>query len=392
MIPVFLRSLLATLSRKFPINAAGDPFASPSSLPYIHSIISFLTLSASVPLINAPLENISFQDKYIPYLTATQITPLQVIQSLLPLLRTGPARSRDKGKKSIIVCLPSTDTRVGLPFASIQSMAAASTLRAVEVLRREINIAGLTDKSESMQNIKVVIVDVGTFNVGTSESSGSLPPEGIYKAMEGWTVPEKMTYGPAFAAIMQGQRPNLSRRQQLQAMFKGCSYGFPRKPTDLSVLSDNLVTVVSGGRFGPSLLGVNLPLGRIYNRICGERFSIGAGGMLVFLHQNALPYTLIAFTYKVASYFPSALLDGLLNLPYFLISVRNWLLPAQPFRRPSETLPSPSVTTVKQEKPVTTEAQEESQRGTSEVDSSSDGDIESNSGDPVESSWVSLKK
>ena len=286
MIPVFLRSLLATLSRKFPVNTAGDPFASPSSLPYIHSIISFLTLSANIPLINAPLEHISFQDKYIPYLTATQITPLQVIQSLLPLLRTGPARSKDKGKKSIIVCLPATDTRVGLPFASIQSMAAASTLRAVEVLRREIDIAGLTDKSESMQNIKVVVVDVGTFNVGTSESFGCLPPEGIYKAMEGWTIPEKMTYGPAFAAIMQGQRPILSRRQQVQAMFKdGHNYGFSRKPTDLSVLSDNLVAVVSGGRFRPSPFGFSLLPGRNCNCIWGERFSVGAGGMLGFFHQ-----------------------------------------------------------------------------------------------------------
>ena len=285
MIPVFLRSLLATLSRKFPVNTAGDPFASPSSLPYIHSIISFLTLSANVPLINAPLEHISFQDKYIPYLTATQITPLQVIQSLLPLLRTGPARSRDKGKKSIIVCLPATDTRVGLPFASIQSMAATSTLRAVEVLRREIDIAGMTDKSESMQNIKVVVVDVGTFNIGTSESFGCLPPEGIYKAMEGWTIPEKMTYGPAFAAIMQGQRPVLSRRQKIQAMFKdGHNYGFSRKPTDLSVLSNNLVAVVSG-RFGFSLFGFTLQLGRNCNCIFGERFSVGAGGMLGFFYQ-----------------------------------------------------------------------------------------------------------
>ena len=164
-------------------------------------------------------------------------------------------------------------------------MAAASTLRAAEVLRREINVAGLTDKSESMQNIKVVIVDIGTFNVGTSESSGPLPPEGIYKAMEAWTVPEKMTYGPAFAAIMQGQRPILSRRQQIKAVFNnGRDCGYPRKPTNLSVLSDNLVSVVSDGRFGPSLFGFNLQLGRVCNRIWGERFSIGAGGMLGFVH------------------------------------------------------------------------------------------------------------
>ena len=162
-------------------------------------------------------------------------------------------------------------------------MTAASTLRAVEVLRREIDIAGMTDKSESMQNIKVVVVDVGTFDVGTTESFGCLPPEGIYKAMEDWTIPEKMTYGPAFAAIMQGQRPVLSRRQQIQAMFKdGHNYSISRKPTDLSVLSNKLVAVVSGGRFGFSLFGFNL---RNCNCIWGERFSVGAGGMLGFFHH-----------------------------------------------------------------------------------------------------------
>src|SRR5260221_2196659 len=91
----FLRSLTATLSRKFPIKSVGDPFASPASIPYIHSVISFLSLSADIPNVYAPFEHVSLPETYLPYLTATQITPLQVIQELLPLLRTGPSRSRD---------------------------------------------------------------------------------------------------------------------------------------------------------------------------------------------------------------------------------------------------------------------------------------------------------
>ena len=55
MIPVFLRSLLATFFASF--RSTLQEILSPllheaSSLPYIHSIISFLTLSANVPLIN----------------------------------------------------------------------------------------------------------------------------------------------------------------------------------------------------------------------------------------------------------------------------------------------------------------------------------------------------
>lgn len=93
----------------------------------------------------------------------------------------------------------------------------------------------------------------------------------------------------------------------------------------------------------------------------------------------------------MASHLPSVLLDGLLSLPYFLISIRNRLLPVQPFRQPSENLPPP-VTAVQQEKTVTTEVKEESQDCTSEIEANSDADIESNSGDTVESSWVSLNK
>ena len=93
----------------------------------------------------------------------------------------------------------------------------------------------------------------------------------------------------------------------------------------------------------------------------------------------------------MASHLPSVLLDGLLNLPYFLISIRNRLLPVQPFRQPPENLPPP-IPTVKQEKSVTTEVKEESQKCTSDIETNSDGDIESSSGDTVESSWVSLNQ
>ncbi|KAF8911028.1 hypothetical protein CPB84DRAFT_1763166 [Gymnopilus junonius] len=373
-VPIFLRSLSAALSRKFPIKAAGDPYASPSTMPYIHSIISLLTLSAPVPYTNAPFEHVSLQNTYLPYLTATQITPLQVIQALLPLLRTVSARSRDKGKRSIIVCLPAMDARVGLPFASVQAISAAGTLRGVEVLRREIRIAAMADKSDSMQNINVVVIDVGTFSIGVSFNA--LPPEGIYKSMEDWTASEKVIYGPAFISVM-GEKPQVtSRMGRLRSLLNGgYVYSIPRKETDLSVFADNIVGVVSGGRHDPSLFGVGLGIGRLRHWVRGERFSIGAG----------------ASTYKFASHLPTLVLDGLLNLPYFLISLRNRLLPTQPFRAPS-TVDLPPPVTAKQEKAKDVQTSEEVQESTTEFETSSDADIESNAGDTVDSSWVSLNK
>lgn len=272
-----MRSLTATLSRKFPIKSVGDPFASPASIPYIHSVISFLSLSADIPNVYAPFEHVSLPDTYLPYLTATQITPLQVIQALLPLLRTGPSRSRDVGKKSIIVCLPATDTRVGLPFASVQAMSAAGTLRGIEVLRREINIAALTDKTDSMQNIKVYVLDVGTFSF--DPAAKTILSEGIYKSMEDWTASEKLVYGPAFVAVVHEKPPVTSVLYRIKSVFKhGYQYGMPRKPTDLSVLANSLVEVVSGDRVKPRCFFSDFGWSHARYWMRGERFSVGAGG------------------------------------------------------------------------------------------------------------------
>lgn len=230
-----------------------------------------------MPGINAPLEHISLQETYLPYLMATQVTPLQVIQALLPLLRTGSARSQDIGKKSVVICLPATNARVGLPFASVQAMSAAATLRAAEVLRREIRIAATTERSESMRNINIVVVDVGAFDVGGVFKT--LPPEGIYKSMEDWSASEKVIYGPAYVSIMHDKPEPSSLWERVRYIFShDHRYGIARKPTDLSVLTDNLVGVISGGRYGPTLFGIGLGLGRVRNWVRGERFSVGAGG------------------------------------------------------------------------------------------------------------------
>ncbi|GLB34778.1 putative fungal family of unknown function (DUF1776) [Lyophyllum shimeji] len=373
-VPVFLRSLTSTLSRRFPITASGDPFASASSLPYIQSVVCLLTLPISVPAVHAPLEHLSLRNTYLPYLEATHVTPLQVLQALMPLLRTGPARARDKGKKTIIVCLPAIEARVGLPFASIQAMSAASTLRGVEVLRREVNLAALTDKSESMKNIKVVVADVGLLDVGIYSTTP--PEESVYKAMEEWSPSEKLTYGPAFASISHTPRSPMSPCGTLVGIFKhGQGYGIARRPTDVGVFVDKIVSVVTGGRHDTYFFGLGRTIGQMKNWIRGERFSVGAG----------------ANTYRIASYLPSSILDILLNIPHFLISIRDRLLPAEPYMlptpdtRPPPVAPKPSIATAASSQPTS-----ESERDVSE--NSSEADVESSASDGVDNSWIRLHK
>jgi hypothetical protein len=275
------------------------------------------------------------------------------------------------------------DARVGLPFASMQAMSAAGILRAVEVLRREINVASLTDKSESMKNIRVVIVDVGLFDVG--QPSANLPPEHIYKAMEDWSPSEKVTYGPAFASILHGIPPPTSRFGAFSTLFQsGYRYGVARRATNVRVFVDNVVGVVTEDNRGATLFA--LGLGKIRNWIRGERFSVGAGGKYngtdVTVRIAHLDLISSANTYRVASHLPSLILDSLLNIPHILISIRNRILPVEPFRW-DPNLPSRRTSTASGN-----EGHEPHDNENERSETSTEADAESNAS---ENSWISLQ-
>ncbi|KAH9950300.1 hypothetical protein B0H21DRAFT_889176 [Amylocystis lapponica] len=373
-IPYFLRSLASTLSRRFPMTASGDPHSSPSTHLYIHSVICLLTLPAPGVLpAPAPLEHLGLRDTYSSYLQATHISPLEVLQAMMPLLRNSSARARDAfannlGKKSIIVCLPVTDARVGVPFASAQAMSAAATLRGVEVLRREIRMAALTDTSESMKNIKVVVVDVGS--VGSSPAQNEEAPHDAHTSMIDWTPSEKVAYGTAFSSVME----------------EGMQFGVHRKPTDVSVFVNTLVDVVGNGQKSDrTAFGIlfGLGLGRIREWLRGDRVIVGAG----------------ARTYGLASHLPALLLDTLLNIPHLLVSIRNSLLPVPPrlgadATMPPREVPRPAVVARKlesEESPLSSDQEHQHEHDTSE--NGSEADVESNEGygSGVAESWVSLK-
>lgn len=97
-----------------------------------------------------------------------------------------------------------------------------------------------------------------------------------------------------------------------------------------------------------------------------------------------------ASTYKFASFLPPLLLDTLINIPHFLISLRNSLLPVQPFVLRPYPPPTVQQAPLPPAGPVRTD-EEESGNDLSET--GSEADVESNSGDGTGvGSWVSLKK
>ena len=271
------------MSRRFPITAAGDPHAPPTTHLYVHSVVSLLSLPTSnLALPPAPLEHLDLNGDYLAYLQATHIVPLQILQALLPLLRATPSRAQDArtyglGRQSIVVCLPAMDARVGLPFASAQAMSAAATLRGVEVLRRELRASAASsaaDAADAMRNIKVVVVDVGAVGpaVGAGERGAAL------EALEEWTPGEQASYGAAFVSLLEQGAPS-------------------RTPSNVSAFVHTVVDVVSNGRKGEqrcSAVGVYMSLGRMREFVFGDRVVVGAGGTCLISDSIGAYLTMVA--------------------------------------------------------------------------------------------------
>jgi hypothetical protein len=134
-------------------------------------------------------------------------------------------------------------------------MSAAATLRAADVLRREIATA------QGMGTIRIVTVDVGA--VGPSHNDS-----GVINTMSDWTPSEKASYGAALNALGETRSS--------------------RTPEDVSVFVDSLIGVVSAGTktrgAGNVVFGIALGLvnEKIKDWMRGDRFSVGGGGKLPY--------------------------------------------------------------------------------------------------------------
>ena len=109
--------------------------------------------------------------------------------------------------------------------------------------------------------------------------------------------------------------------------------------------------------------------------------------------------TLTARTYEAASRLPALILDTLLSLPHFLISIRNALIPIQPhIQLPEEKQEVPLVAPVPRPAQQPRLALEDSPATSDQEvhdvhsDHGSEADVESNEGSGVGESWVSLKE
>ncbi|KAI5124295.1 hypothetical protein M0805_008903 [Coniferiporia weirii] len=317
----FLRSLKATLGLRFPLNTPGDPYQhSPATFPILYSVVSLLTLPSSLACpIPAPFENLDLSATYVPHLIQTHVMPLQVVQALLPLFRVDSVRSQDAtyafgGRKSVVLCVPAPDARVGVPYASAQAMSAAATVRGAEVLRREL--AQVADAH--MRNIRVVVADVGI--IGDPKIWNSPAPafdgETLQGSIGNWTPSEQRVYAVPYSAFT-----SVVCRKRA------------REPTTVDAFVRTLVktvgrNIVKGERKSTIVIGLRLWASGLYRLIQGSRISVGSG----------------ATTYAVASYLPTAILDTLLSLPAFLVSVRNRYLPTSPY----VIAPSPQATPLDQ--------------------------------------------
>ena len=99
-----------------------------------------------------------------------------------------------------------------------------------------------------------------------------------------------------------------------------------------------------------------------------------------------------ARTYALASNLPALILDTLLNLPAFLLSIRNALLPVPPrLPYPPPALPAAAPPPAAP-KPQPAEAPADSEADALS-DTGSEADVESGAeGSGVGESWISLKK
>lgn len=234
------------------------------SQPYIHSVVSLLTLpdpSSPLASIAGPIEHLP-SEAYRAYLQCTHLTPLQIVQSLLPLLRSSPARARDKAERSIVLCLSATDIHASAPFSGAAAVTAAANLKVADALRHEVIIAAAGPQGEGMKRLRVVTLEVGAVDstAARRHSEGPSPSE-LFTTLEGWTNSEKSAYGDAFIASLEEGR----RRQRTQL------------PSPVRVLAHKLLGIIDGGRTDTSSV-FGYVLSRVALWMRRDRLVVGVGG------------------------------------------------------------------------------------------------------------------
>ncbi|KAG8873183.1 hypothetical protein FRB97_006978 [Tulasnella sp. 331] len=167
----FFRSLQSALSLPFSL-AQGGPHRAPlpSELPVLVSLISLLSLTRPNPAVASTphsLSTLSISNDYLPHLITTHLTPLTIIQSIIPLFRAAGKKALDNNSRaSVIITLPGGPNSVGIVGQDpSHAMASAAMAKASEILRRELSVP------PGLAGMRVVVIDVLCANLRTQESS-----------------------------------------------------------------------------------------------------------------------------------------------------------------------------------------------------------------------------
>lgn len=163
----FLRAFATTLSRRFPLHAPGDPFASPGKSLTLSGIINCLPINghcSSSPLANyiAPLEGQTLSS-FSNTLNGTILATIAVLQGALPLLRKSKSTNN---APLVLTCVPATTSRLALPFMGAQNVADAALVAAMETFSREFQCARASLSSQAKRkepDVRFVTLDVGFF-------------------------------------------------------------------------------------------------------------------------------------------------------------------------------------------------------------------------------------
>ena len=197
------------------------------------SVISLLSLANPPDL--QTIEQMPISSSYLPHHQSTLITPLSIIQALLPLLSIS-ATTPDKRDCSV-VCLVPAAARIGIPLCGCQAMSLAGFVTSLEVLRRELAV--------THPDTRVVIVDVGLIHDVATPNLRS----GYFRPIS--------------------RQTNLEGVAGVQRSHRG------RTPSELHVL-EAVVQSVLGKR-------LESPKQRFWAWFRGDHFSIGSGGEIQHL-------------------------------------------------------------------------------------------------------------
>ncbi|POY70156.1 hypothetical protein BMF94_6739 [Rhodotorula taiwanensis] len=152
----FLRSLSTALSLRYPLHSSGDPFSRPAHALALTGVVNCLSLAPTTAGADAPYPLEATESDAVRRQVGERVaTVVGALKGLLPILRS--AASRPGAPTGVLISLvPSANSNLSLPFASLASAADAAISSVLHSLRREVAASTST-------NVRLTALEVGFF-------------------------------------------------------------------------------------------------------------------------------------------------------------------------------------------------------------------------------------